>query len=153
MKDKIHSITRIILYVLMAISVIAGVVFYTMYDSGRTLPQLLEDLNNPYLNEVLYWAGILLGIIVLITIASPIFNFIINPKNAIKILISLGIFVVVVVIGYSMAGNNFSDLRMEELEITAETSKLVGMGLYVTYIAFGLTILAALYASIVKVFK
>jgi hypothetical protein len=71
----------------------------------------------------------------------------------VKLLISLALFVVVIIIGYSLAGNEFTDLRLEELKSTAETSKLVGMGLYVTYIAFGLTILAAIYASIIKVFK
>jgi hypothetical protein len=61
--------------------------------------------------------------------------------------------VVVIVIGYSMADNTFTDLELEVLKTDANTSKLVGMGLYVTYIAFGLALLAALYASIVKAFK
>jgi len=90
---------------------------------------------------------------VAIMVISPIYGFITNPINLLQLLISLALFVVVIIVGYSLAGNEFSDLRLEELNTTAETSKLVGMGLYVTYIAFGLALLAAIYASIIKAFK
>lgn len=88
-----------------------------------------------------------------VMIISPIYTFIINPKNLLKLLIALGLFVVVIVIGYSFATNTFTPLELEALKTDADTSKLVGMGLYVTYIGFGLAVLAAIYASVVKVFK
>ena len=45
MKDKIANISRWVLYLLLALSVISGVVFYLFYDSGRALTVLLEDLD------------------------------------------------------------------------------------------------------------
>jgi len=138
MKDSIANITKWIMYALLALVFISGLLFYTGF--------LTVDL---FIN----WSKLLLIVGVIIMVISPIYGFILHPKNAIKLLISLALFVVVIIIGYSVAGNEFSDLRLEELKTTAETSKLVGMGLYVTYIAFGLALLAAIYASIIKVFK
>ena len=138
MKDSIANITKWILYLLMALVFVSGLLFY--------LNILSFDL---FIN----WSKLLLIIGVAVMIVSPIYGFISHPKNAVKLLISLALFVVVIIIGYSMAGNNFTDLRLEELETTAETSKLVGMGLIVTYIAFALGILTAIYSAIIKAFK
>jgi len=138
MKDSIANITKWILYLLLALVSIFGLLFYTdilSVDSFINLSKLL------------------LIISVAIMVISPIYGFITNPINLLQLLISLALFVVVIIVGYSLAGNEFSDLRLEELNTTAETSKLVGMGLYVTYIAFGLALLAAIYASIIKAFK
>jgi hypothetical protein len=52
-----------------------------------------------------------------------------------------------------MSGNEFSTLRLEELKVTAETSKFVGMGLFVTYIALALAFLSVIYAAIVNIFN
>jgi hypothetical protein len=138
MKDNIANITRWILYVLIGIVAILGILFYT------------GNLSEDNFITVSTWL-LVLGIAVMII--SPIYTFLIHPKNLVKLLISIGLFVVVIVIGYSMADNTFTDLQLETLKTDADTSKLVGMGLYVTYIAFGLAILSAIYASIVKVFK
>jgi len=138
MKDNIANITRWILYVLIAIVALLGILFYT------------GNLTEDKFITVSTWL-LILGVAVMII--SPIYTFLINPKNLVKLLVSIGLLVVVIVIGYSMAGNTFTELQLETLKTDADTSKLVGMGLYVTYILFGLTILAAIYASIVKVFK
>lgn len=138
MKDSIANITRWILLLLIALVAVSGLLFY------------LDILS---VDSFINWSKILLVVGVAIMVISPIYGYILHPKNAIKLLVSLALFAVVIIIGYSMSTNTYSDMRLEELKTTAETSKLVGMGLYVTYIAFGLTILAAIYASIVKAFK
>lgn len=138
MKDKIADITRWILYLLLALSVIPGVLFY--------LGVLDTDF---FLN----WGKILLILGVIIMLLSPVYGFITNPQNIVKLLISVGLFALIVILSYSMADVSFSDYKLEVLKTDAETSRLVGMGLYTTYIAFGLTIVAALYASVVKLFK
>lgn len=138
MKDNIAGITKWILYVLIAIVVILGVLFYT---------------NNLGSEGIIFGAKYMLYLGVVVMIISPIYSFITNPTNVVKLLISLGLMVVVIVIGYSMADNTFSELELEILKTDANTSKLVGMGLYVTYIAFGLALLAAVYASVIKAFK
>lgn len=138
MKDNIAGITKWILYVLIAIVVILGALFYT---------------DNLGADGFITGAKYMLYLGVIVMIISPIYSFITNPTNIVKLLISLGLMVVVIVIGYSMAGNTFTELELEILKTDANTSKLVGMGLYVTYIAFGLALLAAVYASVIKAFK
>ncbi|MBU3928953.1 MAG: hypothetical protein KKB74_14200 [Bacteroidetes bacterium] len=153
MKDNIHSITKVILIVLLALSVVSGLAFYGLFDFNRTLDMMMGDLNNPYMNEIFYWSAILLGIIVLITILSPIYNIILNPKSGKAILLSIAAFAVVIIIGYALADNEFSEYELEKLKTTAEVSTYVGMGLYTTYITFGITVLSIIYASLVKLFK
>ncbi len=138
MKDSIANITKWLLYLLLALSVIPGVLFY----AGMLETELFIN-----------WAKVLLIVAVAVMVISPIYGIITNPQNIIKLLISLAVMVVVIVVAYSLAGNEFSEYRLEELKTTADTSRLVGMGLYATYIAFGLAIVAILYASIIKIFK
>ncbi len=138
MKDKIADITRWILYLLLAFSVIPGVLFYL----GVLDTELFINLGK-----------MLLIVGVVIMFLSPVVGFFTNPKNIVKLLVSVGAFILVLVLSYSVADVSFSDYRLEVLRTTPETSRLVGMGLYTTYIAFGLTIVAALYASVVKLFK
>ena len=138
MKDSIANITKWILYLLLALSVIPGVLFY----AGMLDTELFIN-----------WAKILLIVAVVVMVLSPIYGFITNPQNLVKMLISVVVMVVVVGVAYVLAGNSFTDYRLEELSTTAETSKLVGVGLYTTYIAFGLTVVAIFYASVIKIFK
>ncbi len=139
MKDTIANITKWILYVLLGLVLISGMLF--MFTDVISVDGMLN------------WAKLLLIISVAVMVISPIYGFIINPGNTVKMLISLGILVVILIIAYSMAGNTFTDIELETLKTTASTSKIVGTGLYVTYIALALAVLAAIYASFVKIFK
>jgi len=138
MKDSIANITRWIMYILLALSVIPGVLFYA---------QLMDT--ELFIN----WGKMLLVVGVVVMFISPIYGFITNPQNIVKLLISVAAFVVVLGIAYSLAGNEFSAFQLEKLKTTADVSVYVGMGLYATYIAFGLTVLSILYASVIKLFK
>ena len=138
MKDKIANITRWIMILLLAFVALSGVLFYVHVIDSETFINVGKLL-------------LILGVAVMVI--SPIYGFITNPQNIVKMLISIGAAVVVVVVAYSLAGNYFSEYQLEELEITAETSKMVGMGLIATYIAFGITVLSVLYSSVVKLFK
>ncbi|NOY50120.1 MAG: hypothetical protein GXO88_06125 [Chlorobi bacterium] len=138
MKDSIANITKWILILLLAVSVIPGVLFYF---------NILET--ETFLN----FAKILLVVAVAIMVASPVYGFITNPQNLVKLLISLGLIVVVFFVGYSMAGDAVSEVQDVKYGLTQTTSKMVGTGLYVTYISFGLTVLSLLYASVIKIFK
>ena len=138
MVDKIHNITKWVLIVLMALSALAGILFYMGSLSEDTLINM----------------GITLIIVAAaVTVLGALFNLASNPKGAVKMGISLVLFIVVFGIGYGMAGNQLTALQLEEYKIGVETSKLVGMGLYATYISFGIAVAVILYSSIVKAFK
>lgn len=138
MKDTIAKITKWILYVLIGVATVAGLLFYAGV--------LSEDL---FLN-----VGKLILIIGLaIMVISTFYGFVTNPKNIKVMLISLGVGAVVLVVSYMLAGNDYTPLQLEQMEITEQTSKFVGMGLIATFIMFGLAILAFLYSAVSKVIK
>ncbi len=138
MIDKIHKITKWVLIVFLAIGTISGILFYMGILSEETLINL----------------GIVLVIVAAaVTIFGAIFNLAANPKGAAVMGISLLLFAIVFGIAYSIAGNQFTPLQLEELKIGAVTSKLVGMGLYATYISFGIAVLVILYSTVVKAIK
>ncbi len=76
-----------------------------------------------------------------------------NPKNAIKIAIVLAGFVIIGFICYSIAGNSFNNIRLEELKTTANVSKIVGAGLYFTYFVGGAAVLAVIVSGLSGLFK
>ncbi len=76
-----------------------------------------------------------------------------NPKNAIKIAIVLAGFVIIGFICYSIAGNSFNNIRLEELKTTANISKMVGAGLYFTYFIGGSAVLAVIVSGLSGLFK
>ena len=138
MKDKIANITRWILYVLLILAVIPGIAFYAGVMS--------TDL---FLN----WGKFMLILGVAVIILAPIYTIIVNPKNLIKMLLSVVFLVIILAVSYGFAKNQLTPLQLETYKITAETSKLVGMGLIASYISFGLSIIAILYSGVVKIFK
>jgi hypothetical protein len=139
MKDTIFNITRWILYVLLAGVLVSGLLF--MFTDVLSVDGMLN------------WSKLLLYIGVAVMVISPIYGFIINPQNAVKILISLGLLAVIIIISYSIAGNTFTELQLETLKATSATSRIVGAGLNVTYFALVAAVLAAVFSSFVKVFK
>ena len=138
MTDRSGKILQLLLGVLLAVSIVLGILFYANVIS--------DDL-------LMYWAYVLLILTAVITIVAPIIYFILNPKSAIKFLITLGIMIIVGFISYFISGNEFTSLQLEEMDITADTSHWVGTGLAFTYILAGLTILAIIYSSISRIFK
>ncbi len=138
MKDKISNITRWILYLLLLLSVIPGILFYT----GAVDTDV-------FLN----WGKFMLIAGVVVILIAPVFTFLNNPQNLVKMLISIVLFAVVIGVSYVLATNQLSSLQLEEYGITPETSRLVGMGLIATYITFALAVVAILYSMVIKPFK
>jgi hypothetical protein len=138
MVNKTSKIVSWVLYVLMAVSALLAVLFYAGGIDSASL---------------MVWGYILLALGVIVAFISPVYGFIMNPGNIVKLLVSLGLVVVIGIISYSMAGNTFSDLRLETLNITEQTSKWVGMGLLFTYITSVLAIVAILFSTVYKIFK
>ena len=138
MTDKSSKILQFFLYALLGISALFGILFYTNVVS--------DDL-------ILYWGYILVAFTAIITIVAPIVYIFFNLKSAIKFLITLGAILVLIVISYALAGNEFSPFQLEKMKATAETSRMVGAGLILTYILGALTLLSIIYASISRIFK
>ncbi len=138
MKDRVAIITRWILYVLLLLAALPGIAYYAGAMS-----------TDAFLN----WGKFMLILGVAVIVLAPVYTIIVNPKNLVKMLISIVILAIIVAVSYGLAKNQLTPLQLETYKISAETSKLVGMGLITSYIAFGLSIIAILYSGIVKLFK
>ncbi|HMM10999.1 MAG TPA: hypothetical protein PKE03_02775 [Bacteroidales bacterium] len=138
MTDKITKYASLVLYLLMAVSAVLSVLFYMGTIESDTL---------------LRWGYILIIAGVIIALASPIIGFISNPKGVVKLLLTLGLAALIAIVSYSFSGNTFSDVKLQTLNITAETSRWVGMGMLFTYILAVISLLTILYSSVIKIFK
>jgi len=138
MKDKVANITKWFLYALLLVGVIPGILFYAGVMST---------------DAFLGWGKFMFILGVAVLVLTPIYTIVNNPKNLIKMLISIVVLAVIVAVSYAFAANHLSALQLETNKISAETSRLVGMGLIATYITLVLSVIAILYSGIVKMFK
>ncbi|HNV49553.1 MAG: hypothetical protein WBH71_04560 [Bacteroidales bacterium] len=139
MKDKIATILRVILGLLLGVSLILFIVFYTKGEE--------------FTNVVLIWAYILFALTALVTIIFPVINIILNPKSGKTVLIGLIGFAVLFIIAYSMASGYNEGTVYETFNISEAKSKFIGGMLNSTYILAALAVLAIVYSSISSVFK
>lgn len=112
-----------------------------------------DNVTESALNGYFYVAYIAFGISVLIALLFPVIQIFSNPKGAVRTLIIVAVAVVLWFVAKAFATNQFSPSELESMEITAETSVMVGAGLIYTYFIFGLAILAIIYASVSNLFK
>lgn len=144
MKDQVAHITRWILYALLFIAALVGVLFYTGGLGSQT---------GSGASTLIIIGKIFLYLSIAVLIVAPFYTMIRNPKNLMKMVVSVVALLVILAISYGIAGNYFTALQLETLHTSAETSRLVGMGLYATYFVLGLSIVAILYSAVAKIFK
>lgn len=132
---KLTGILRIIVFVIGTI----GVFFLIrVMMAGDDAIEASAELQESRLTPFLYLTYIIFGVTVIITLLYALINLFKNPHQLKKALISIGLFAVVVVIGYVMAEGVKTELP-DGGELSEQGSRLVGMGLYTFYI---LTIIA-----------
>ncbi|MCF8365432.1 MAG: hypothetical protein K9H16_06600 [Bacteroidales bacterium] len=140
MKDKTATILRLFLAVLLVISAVLFVIFYTQGEA--------------FTDTVMFWAYILLVITVVITVLFPIYFFITNPKKGLTVLVALAGFALLYAIAhFTLASGDITGEVYEKFEITEWASKFIGSMLYMTYILGGVAILSIFYAGISSLFK
>lgn len=146
----IYNITKV-LYILFALSGVFFIVWVwaTGDKAMEDDPSVASRILNPWISITI--AGLIFTTV--LAIVGPILNMIQSPKNAIKMVIVLGVLVVIGFICYSIAGNSFNVAQLETLETTAEVSKSVGASLIFTYIIGGLAVVSIIYSGIAGVFK
>jgi len=139
MKDKVATILRIFLTVLLAISAVLFVIFYSNGEG--------------FTSVVLSWAYILLVITTLVTIIFPIVYIISNPKSGKTVLVGLAGFAVLFVIAYSIASGSIQGEVYETFNISEATSRFIGGMLNLTYILALVAVLSIVYSGISSFFK
>ncbi len=139
MNEKTSKLIQWILYVLLGLSAVLGILFYT------------DTVGNT--NLLIYW-GYLLGIIVIaVTLGTLVINLVRNPKGSMKFLIALAAIIVIFIIGYSVTPNTYTPTQLEKFDITPATAKMVGAGLLILYLMGIGAVVTIVYVSIAKFFK
>lgn len=136
----LHKILKIVALIL---SVLAVILFGMLLVKGDEVVTATGEGLNPYM----YVAYAMMAIILVFTVVFAIKG--IFQGNVKKTLLSIGAFLVVVVISYVMSSNSIEGLpEVDGVAITPNASKWVGTGLYVFYIlavvAIGATVLGAI---------
>lgn len=134
--------------IISVILILLAVVFQVM-----VLVQGEENLSTSLMDNYAYLTYITLALTAVLAIVFPIIFMFMNPKSAVKILISLAILVVIGFIAYAIAGNEFDVQRLQELETTAETSRYVGAALLFTYLIGGLAVISMLVSGVSSIFR
>lgn len=146
-----QKVSKIVLYVLVAISVVLAVLFF----AGGSVTDgtgLLTDEEPVFTALNLTWAYVMFVIAVVLTLLFSIFHIITHPKALKGAIIALVIGFVLVGAAYLLA----SDLPIPGRSAgtaSVATLKWVGTGLWVTYILGGLAILAIIVSEIYRAFN
>lgn len=135
--DKTRKFTSIILWVLMVLSVGLFVYMVTNIDDESNPGKIAVQAITLNLN----WAIGLFAIATIIAIVFALFQMLGEKSKAIRALIVLAIFAIVLVVSYSVSSSEIpSFFGVEKFladgTLNANISRWVDTGLYVTYILF-----------------
>lgn len=149
-------ITQVLYWALLAVSVLLIVLFYVKngdINPDDPFPKQMTDFGS-ILNIYIYWAYLLVGLAVFVTLIFPIVNMIANPKSGLKTLLALAIVGGLLFLGYQLASDTVMNIPgYTGTGNVPQTLKLTGMGIYMMYFMLGGAILAMVYSSISKIFK
>lgn len=143
---KLTKITAIILYALMAVSVVLAILLFAgprvENDLGVVMPQ--------YTGTILSWAYILVAIAAVVTIVFSFIGVFSSTKGLKNALISIGAVVVLFVISYSLgSGDALPDME----DVSAATFKWVDTGLIATYILAIVAFVGIIASEVMRAFK
>ena len=145
MDKTILLVFKIISFILIGLAVVFQLVVLYKGEDGLVGTSIIDNFMRT--------SYVAFGIAAFLAILFPIVFIIQNPKSLVKMLVAIAGIVVLGFICYSIAGNAFSSLRLEELKTTAQVSRLVGSALIFTYILGGLAVLSIIFSGIAGLFK
>ncbi len=147
--SKLSNILSIVLYALLAVTVVLTILFFT----GGEVPG--EAYTTPvYTDLVLNWAKFLVIIAAGVTILFEVVNVVLNPKNAMRSLISIAVLIVIAFVSYSLADDSIMKLEgYDGPDNVPSMLKLAGAFLYGTYALLGIVVVAIVGTELSRLFK
>lgn len=157
MNSTITKILSALSFLLMGVSVVLVILFYAknaQVTAGEGEFALIIEQLGPALEYFIIWTYFLLGVAVIASILFPILNIFSNPKGAVKSLIGVVIFVVVILISWAMADDTVLYMPSYEGDGNVPgTLKFAGMALITMYIMLVAAIASILATEVAKIFK
>lgn len=152
----VTKIRKISSWTLLIVAVISLAVFALFYFGGNGDP--IGEWKNPtYTGELLMWAYFLLGVCAVSMILFGFMQFLAkfktNPKGALTSLAVLGVFVVLLIIAYTMGDTTpLNGINADSQKFNVDSwLKITDMWLYAMYLLLGLSVCAILWGSIKKI--
>lgn len=149
----LEKLPRISLYVLMAITVVIGCMFYF----GGYVDESAEYMEPTFTNALIIWMYVLVGIAAVATLVAQCIAFSITAKNdkkkAIKSVATICGLALIMLITYLVSDGAPVKTVGDVAEVSTSMIKAVDMQLYTIYILVIISLLAALVGSFAKKFK
>lgn len=146
---KLSKILNIVLYLLLAVTLVfAGLFYFGGEVEGTAHPTPV------YTETFLNWGIALVIGVTVITILAEIIKLVMNPKNAVRSLLSILFLAVVVFIAYSLA--DATPMVLTGYEGPDNVPSMLLMAdtfLYSMYFLFGAAFLAILYTELSRIFR
>ena len=147
MNNKTELFTNILMYVIMAISVVMAV--FCVWD-----PNIFGVSSDSAVGTIISWTAILLGLGVLGAVASGVVGVLTDPKGLVKTLIT--VVGVVALIGICWALSDDTPLKLvgyEGDQNQGDWLKIADTSLFLTYIGLGVAVAAIVVNKLVDAFK
>ncbi len=150
---KLEKVLTIVSWVLLAVSAFLIVSMMTNISENEA-----DATMGAWINTNMVWSYLLLGASAVIAVVAALITTFTDKVAAKRGLISLLFAAVVLAIAYVLASDAIPtffgvEKFLADGTLTASISKMVGTGLYATYLLFGLAILAIALAPLKRVFK
>ena len=136
---------RIVEIVLLAVSVILGIMYYAGGELAGGEPV--------YTNHILVWGAILAGVAAIMSLVFPLAQIIAQPKRGRGTLIGIVAMVVVVLVANALASSEPLNFTTPNPDNVPPVLKRVGTGLITFYILAGIGLVSILFTEISKSFK
>ena len=152
--EKTRKLTTIILWVLMAISVVLFVIMFTSIDSETNPSEKAQSLMALNIN----WAIVLFAIAAIIALGFALVQMFSDKTKAIWAAGIIVLFAIIIGISYALASSAIPQFYgvqkfVANGTLTESISKWVGTGLYVTYILFAGAFLSIIGFGAANIFK
>lgn len=147
------NIVKIMRIVVAVVGIVAAIFLVRILGVGDDEIKAGQD---SVVQPLMYMAYVALVLTIVAVLLFTVINLVKKPALLKQTLINVGLFAVVVVIGYVMSSGTDLDLKpfiSKGLDVTETTSKYVGMGLITFYILTAIAILAMIYTGVKKLFN
>jgi hypothetical protein len=147
------NIVKIMRIIVAVVGVLAAIFLVRIIGVGDDEIKAGQD---SVVQPLMYMAYVALVLTIVAVLLFTVINLVKKPALLKQTLINVGLFAVVVVVGYVLSSGTDLDLKpfvSKGLDVTENTSKYVGMGLITFYILTAIAILAMIYTGVKKLFN
>ena len=169
----VEKIVKYLGYAVFLIVTVMSIIYFVGKNQAPGLEQQLEEASNldsiqkqaavgdiatnwggGVLNLAIVLFVLAAGLIIVFALVKFVLKLIDEPKSAIKSAVVFVLIGAIIVLAYMLASDAIPNfIGVEKFNVTAKMSKLVGTGLFITYIFFAMAFFGAIYTEISKIWK